>query len=496
MKEHRNHNLATETEQASTTSTPTTTSSTPSTSSTSSTQDRVFYKALGWMQRVLALTWILLAALIVIALYPAYMAAATPMKILIGAIYVLWITTSLPVVVISELRESLWLYLAGTATSSIVVGLSHYLVPDAGIIFFALFPLLWMSTSSLSRGTFASVAVVIGALVGISADTGFPPDIRTIATLASSGLVSVIIGFWMNWVFHTTETHWVLAQQLKEAQADLELLSHDRGVIEERERVAAEIHDTVAQGFLSIVTMARLAQRSNRQDSAETARLLDLIESAAQHNLEEARQLVSAGTPPDLDSDLVEALGRLAKRTEAESALTVQLSTRDISELAHPIASNIAVVVLRCAQEALTNAQRHSQADLVEIELCVSDEHVTLSVADNGIGFVPGQTYGIGLSMMNRRVTTTGGELDISSRPHGGTLLTAKIARTTPATAKTSPKTSTTTATRATTSTTSTTAATTAAATTGGPGLGAPEPGSSTGNVEIASNDPTGAEEL
>lgn len=395
-------------------------------------KNQVFYRALGWMQRVLVLTWILLATLIVIAIYPAFLTAGTPLRLLTTAIYALWVITSLPVVLFTDLRDSLWLYLAATTASAAVITLSHYLVPDAGIIFFALFPLIWMSTNSLRRGTLASIAVVVAALLGISADTGFPPDITTTTTVASSGLVSIIIGFWMNWVFNTAETHWVLAQQLKEAQADLELLSHDRGVIEERERFATEIHDTVAQGFLSIVTMSRLAQRSNHEDKQETTRLLKLIESAAQHNLEEARQLVHAGAPPDLESDLVEALHRLSERTESETALTVELSTSDTSRTSDPIASNIAVVVLRCAQEALTNAQRHSQADRVEIDLIIAERSLTLRVADNGIGFDSDAAFGIGLSMMKRRVDNIGGELEITSEIDAGTSLVVKIGRPVP----------------------------------------------------------------
>lgn len=395
-------------------------------------KNQVFYRALGWMQRVLVLTWALLAVLIVIVLYPTLATDSLPMKVLIGTTFTFWGVSSLPVVLISELRESLWLYIAGTSASALVVALSHFLAPDAGIIFFALFPLIWMSTNSLRRGTLASVAVVLAALAGASAVVGFPPDLTTIAALTSSGVVSVIIGFWMNWVFHTTEKHWLVAQQLREAQAHLELLSHDRGVLEERERVAAEIHDTVAQGFLSIVTMARLAQRCRTEDPKETRRLLELIESAAQHNLEEARQLVSAGTPPDLDTNLVEALERLAKRTEAESHLQVEVHTTDTSSAQLPIGSNVAVAVLRCAQEALTNAVRHACSDRVAIELSIDTSYVTLKVEDDGIGFDSNERFGIGLSTMNRRITNLDGQFAVATTDTGsGTLLSVKIPRVT-----------------------------------------------------------------
>ncbi len=222
-----------------------------------------------------------------------------------------------------------------------------------------------------------------------------------------------------------------LIQQLTEAQADLAASERSKGILEERARVASEIHDTLAQGFTSIVLLSRAAQRSGN-----TAETLSSIEQTAQENLEAARRLVEAITPPELDTgSLPDALDRHRNAClppEIKSTLRVVGSPRQLT-------GSVEVTLLRAAQEALLNVRNHSEATNVDITLSYLDGLVALDVRDDGVGFEQGSvadrgalTGGQGLQVLERRAQSLSGVFEVEALEGGGSVVSVQLPATGP----------------------------------------------------------------
>lgn len=217
---------------------------------------------------------------------------------------------------------------------------------------------------------------------------------------------------------------------LHRTQADLAAAERAQGVLAERERLSREIHDTLAQGFTSVVTLARAADAAlDRGDLATVRERLALLESTAAENLAEARLIVAAMTPGHLQQGtLAEALQRVVDTASAESGIDGSLTV-----VGSPVAAaaNSEVVVLRTAQEAIANIRRHSGAATFSVRLDYADpERVGLEVRDDGQGFDPSAApSGFGLVGAQSRAADLGTELLIDTAPGSGTTLRVSVPR-------------------------------------------------------------------
>lgn len=218
-----------------------------------------------------------------------------------------------------------------------------------------------------------------------------------------------------------------LIRQLESTREDLAASERSRGVLEERTRLAGEIHDTLAQGFTSIVLLARSAKRS----AANTGKTLDSIESTAQENLDTARRLVETSRPGELEQvSLPRALERhlLVSLPEHVGGALEVIGT--------PVAlpGSVETVLLRTAQEGVRNACTHARPDRVDVTLSYLDDAVTIEVRDDGVGFDEGGVHdrgtltgGQGLATLARRVETLFGSLKIESSDGRGSVLTVHL---------------------------------------------------------------------
>jgi signal transduction histidine kinase len=216
-----------------------------------------------------------------------------------------------------------------------------------------------------------------------------------------------------------------LIAELQASRAQVVDLSREAGVAAERERLAGEIHDTLAQGFTSILTLVQAAAGELARSPDRTRAHLDLAARTARENLSEARALVGALTPAALGSgSLADAIGRQAARLTEEAGVETEFDTdfdTDGEPGALPTAAE--VVLLRTAQEALTNVRKHARARSVRITLGAEQGRVWLTVADDGMGFDPATpSEGFGLRGMRNRVEQVGGTLTVDSGPTGTTV--------------------------------------------------------------------------
>jgi signal transduction histidine kinase len=217
-----------------------------------------------------------------------------------------------------------------------------------------------------------------------------------------------------------------LIAQLDETRSELAAVSRSAGILAERQRLAGEIHDTLAQGFSSILMLIQAADAQLAQAPDAARAQLELAARTARENLAEARLLVGALAPAQLEpGNLAGALRRIAERAGAELGISATFET---AGPARPLPAATEVVLLRTGQEAMANVRKHAAAQSVAIRLTYAGACVRLEVADDGAGFDPGLVNGgYGLRGMRVRVDEAGGQVRVSSAPEQGTSVLVEV---------------------------------------------------------------------
>ena len=299
------------------------------------------------------------------------------------------------------------------------------------LLLFAVFTQIWM----LSEHLWAQVALCTVLAAGTALALAFDPatgrveagDLASTAPQMGVALAFALsLGLWTAHTMRQAERHARLVDELRATQAELARTSHDAGVLAERERVAQEIHDTLAQGFTSVVMLAQAASADLDRGAVDDAReRLGLVESTARDNLAEARALVAASAPAPLqDGTLGQALRRLVARFAEETGTRAELAGVDAAALS----SAEEVVLLRSAQEALTNVRRHAAARAVRVALRQDEDGTVLEVTDDGRGLpADGVVEGYGLRGMRERAAAEGGSLHVGPAPGGGTRVVVRL---------------------------------------------------------------------
>nr|WP_269778995.1 sensor histidine kinase [Propioniciclava soli] len=228
---------------------------------------------------------------------------------------------------------------------------------------------------------------------------------------------------------HEAAEHRRLVGEVLVAQEATAAAQREAGVQAERARLAHDIHDTLAQGFSSVILLARAAGRE--PDAARTAALIERIEATASQNLADARRVVYALAPEETSAGgLAAPLRRLAG--EAADAVGATASVTIDPDLPR-LGTATEVALLRVAQGALANVRAHARPGRVAVELSRSGETVRLDVVDDGVGFDPTRLGaatlegGYGLRALRERLVELGGGLAIESEPGGGTAVSAHL---------------------------------------------------------------------
>ncbi|MFE7380607.1 sensor histidine kinase [Streptomyces zhihengii] len=216
-----------------------------------------------------------------------------------------------------------------------------------------------------------------------------------------------------------------LIDDLIRTRRELAATERREGTLAERQRLAMEIHDTLAQGLSSQRMLLQAADRTWEGDPATARRHVRTAASIAEHNLAEARRFVHDLAPADLaeGGSLEEALRTVALRESAGFR---------VDGTAAPLPERVQSALLRIAQGALANVREHAGATAAAVTLTYLDDQVVLDVADDGRGFEPAATApagvrGHGLPAIRARVQQLGGTLTIESSPGEGTVLSAAI---------------------------------------------------------------------
>ncbi|GIG64914.1 sensor histidine kinase [Phytomonospora endophytica] len=246
-------------------------------------------------------------------------------------------------------------------------------------------------------------------------------------------VVAVVITVVYRDLRRQNETRDRLLAELTAARDRLAVTERRAGTLAERERLAREIHDTVAQSLASIILVLRSAREAYAEAPEPARRQVDAALGSARDALEDTRRLVRALAPAELDGgSLPEALRRLVTETEALGLDASLVVDGDPALLPTPLA----VALLRTAQGALANVRAHAGATRVAVTLTFQPGSVAVDVADDGKGFDPARPSsdpatgtGMGLAAMRDRLAEVGGRLLVESEPGGGTAVNATVPR-------------------------------------------------------------------
>ncbi|GAA2323844.1 sensor histidine kinase [Streptomyces kunmingensis] len=292
-------------------------------------------------------------------------------------------------------------------------------------------------------GLFAAIVVVAGSQSG-----GLPPD-NSSGWILFGGLLavnSVLVGFMghinnkeqeaervqIETIAELERTNTALQQAMDEnAQLHTQLLvqAREAGVADERRRLAAEIHDTIAQGLAGIIAQLQVVANAPTLEVAREH--LDRASGLARHSLGEARRSVHNLSPAALaDATLPEALKKTVAEWAGRTGVRAEFT---VTGTAEPLHDEIEASLLRIAEEALSNAARHAHATRLGVTLSFMAGEVTLDVRDDGRGFDPialparTGTAGFGLDGMRARAERLAGDVTVESEPGGGTAISARV---------------------------------------------------------------------
>lgn len=330
----------------------------------------------------------------------------------------------------------LWLALVTVLWAALMVGSAEFS--------WLAFPLFFLHLHLLPRWAGNAMVIIMTAGViaaqWLASGAAYPPLAAVLGPLFGAGF-AVVTSKAYRMLYQEGENQRRAADELRRTRAELSASQHEAGVLAERARLAREIHDTLAQGFSSIVLVARAAGRSLASGDLGSAReSLAMVEATASENLAEARSFVRGLSSPALEgTSLVQSLARLCEKTQLEAAargVNLNCTFRadgDPVDLPQPYR----VTLLRAAQASLANVWLHAKAGTAVVSLAYLDTEVTLDVYDDGRGFDPSSLAaavagradgsGFGLESLRQRVAAQNGSLEIESAPGEGTVVAIRL---------------------------------------------------------------------
>ena len=208
---------------------------------------------------------------------------------------------------------------------------------------------------------------------------------------------------------------------------ELEKRARRSTILEERSRMARDVHDTIAQGFTGIVLNLEAAEQASADLPEEVRHRITRARDVARQNLEEVRRSVlMLSASPSARGDLAGAIRNSLDSVRSNTGVRVGFSVRGTPQ---HLDTRFEENLLRIAQQSLDNALQHAQATRIQMELVFGKKRVRLNIEDNGQGFVisKGPGRGMGINGMCDRAEEIGGKCEIKSQPGRGTRVTVKV---------------------------------------------------------------------
>lgn len=294
---------------------------------------------------------------------------------------------------------------------------------------FLLFLAYWQVFSLLPLARSILVATVL-TFVNAWANQGFawqmPMDApEEWALFLGAVFLSGVLAAFITAIIRQSDARQALVEELHATRAHLAESERTAGVMEERHRLAGEVHDTIAQDITSVVMHLEAAE-AHLPEGSSSAPFVAMAKQSARSGLAEARRIIHALRPDILEGAPIDrALETVVDRWRRESGIEARFTTTGEPL---PLGREAEVAVLRALQEALANVRKHASAARVDVTLSYLGDEVILDVRDNGRGMVNSTAgAGMGLLTMRERVAGLGGHLDVESAPDEGTTVVVSI---------------------------------------------------------------------
>ena len=294
------------------------------------------------------------------------------------------------------------------ATSLMLIGMFIPLI-------FTRFPIRW------------ALAIVTVQTVGIYALYAFLYRVENWPTLLlivlGLAIIANLIGYFISALIDQSLERQRLLDELTEARMSLLKVEREAGVLAERQRLARDIHDTLAQKFTSLIMHLAAARLG---DPADIPARIEEAERVARDGLNESRHIIWDMRPELLEQgSLVESIEEIAARWSAENGVKVNTA---VTGNLQPLPATAETALLRIAQEALHNIKKHAQAKNVKVTFSYMPNQLALDIADDGVGFQPTSNgRGFGTQTMRERAEELGGTLVIESEAGKGTAIAVSL---------------------------------------------------------------------
>ena len=255
--------------------------------------------------------------------------------------------------------------------------------------------------------------------------------------LSSKGQVSGMLTFRLTDDLQFQEEELEIARALA-TQATLAIqltqlakTARESAVLEERNRLAGEIHDSLAQSFAGISMQLSAASRAVKRKSEDASSYVERANELARFGLSEARRsALSLRSNIIEEAGLIEALRKLTERSNIPDLIRCSFQASRVDEEA--LSQQVQQDLLRIAQEAISNALRHAQPTEIRVSLRVNPRNLVLKVTDNGSGLTKARVMsggqGFGFANMRARAKNLGATLEIRSKPGQGTSVIVRLA--------------------------------------------------------------------
>lgn len=299
-----------------------------------------------------------------------------------------------------------------------------------------LFPLVFVTLAVLPHPANLLAAAVLWA-AGVVVVAWLHPQHWHIAVAIGPGIGTVFaVAIYVSYraLHREALTQRRIAEELAATQQELAATEHKAGRLEERERLARDIHDTLAQGLSSIVLLARAGRAS--ASTGEAVDVFSTIEDTARDNLAEARRFVRDLTAPSAQADLPDAITEILQRMRRRGSglgESTEFRANFSGDTHRRLPESVVTAVVRCVQEALNNVAKHAAADNAVVSVAVLGDELTVDIFDDGRGFDPAQapqqksSHGYGLGGIRQRIAALSGTVNIESAPDEGTVVAARI---------------------------------------------------------------------
>lgn len=252
------------------------------------------------------------------------------------------------------------------------------------------------------------------------------------AFFLSFALVTSIFAIWISRVIEQSNDRRELIEELQTTQALLAQAEHERGILAERQRLSHELHDTLAQGFTSIVMEMEAAEGATKLSQKDPLNHIIKARETARRNLEQVRHVIQDLRTETLDQPSIQHVLRQEVETWShQSGIPADFT---VTGQALNTCEEVSHTLLRVTQESLTNIRKYADANDVSVTLSFLSDCLILDVQDDGVGLEktnPAEenilSGGIGIPTMTERVENLGGTLTIESLPQMGTTVVAQI---------------------------------------------------------------------